>query len=107
MADLASLKPIDLQPLTLEGKAVRLIPIQREHWQPLWEVARDSTDEIFRWIPYPMQAAEDFQRWADKALAEQARGESLVFVTVDRRSGQSIGSTRFMNIDRANRRVEI
>src|SRR5581483_1387440 len=35
------------------------------------------------------------------------RGESVVFATVERNSGQVIGSTRFMNIDRVNRRVEI
>ena len=40
-------------------------------------------------------------------MGEQERGESLVFVTVERASGRMIGSTRFMNIDRANRRVEI
>ncbi len=43
----------------------------------------------------------------EKAFDEQERGESIVFATVERRSGQAIGSTRFMNIDRANRRVEI
>jgi RimJ/RimL family protein N-acetyltransferase len=31
----------------------------------------------------------------------------VVFATVKRDTGQVIGSTRFMNIDRANRRVEI
>jgi len=98
---------MNIQSVTLEGKAVRLIPIRREHWEPLWEVAKDSAEDIFRWIPYPMQTAKNFEQWADKALAEQERGESLVFVTVERSSGQTIGSTRFMNIDRANRRVEI
>jgi hypothetical protein len=82
MANAGKPKPIDLQPLTLEGHAVRLIPLGREHWQPLWEVAKDSTEDIFRWIPYPMRTAEDFERWGQKALAEQERGESLVLVTV-------------------------
>jgi RimJ/RimL family protein N-acetyltransferase len=54
-----------------------------------------------------MRSAEDFELWADKALVEQERGESVVFATVERSSGRLIGSTRFMNIDRANRRVEI
>ena len=98
---------IDLQPVILEGNAVLLIPIGREHWEPLWRVAKDSTEDIFHWIPYPMRTAEDFQRWTDKALAEQARGESLVFVTAECSSGRMIGSTRFMNIDPANRHVEI
>jgi N-acetyltransferase len=40
-------------------------------------------------------------------MAEQQRGESLVFATLERSSGALVGSTRFMNIDRANRRVEI
>jgi RimJ/RimL family protein N-acetyltransferase len=43
----------------------------------------------------------------DKAFEEQERGESIVFATVERGSGRTIGSTRFMNIDRVNRRVEI
>ena len=103
----ATANRIDVQPLTLEGNCVRLIPIRREHSELLWQVAKDDAEEIFRWIPYPMHSPEDFQRWADKALAEQARGESLVFVTVERNSSRPIGSTRFMNIDPANRRVEI
>ena len=98
---------MNIQPLTLEGNSARLEPIQREHWKPLWEIAQDSAEDIFRWIPYPMRTPEDFEHWADKALAEQQRGESLVFVTVDRSSGKLIGSTRFMNIAGANRRVEI
>jgi RimJ/RimL family protein N-acetyltransferase len=31
----------------------------------------------------------------------------VVFATVEQKSGRAIGSTRFMNIDRTNRRVEI
>jgi RimJ/RimL family protein N-acetyltransferase len=50
---------------------------------------------------------EDFKTLVDKAFAEQERGESVVFATVERSSGRTVGSTRFMNIDRANRRVEI
>jgi RimJ/RimL family protein N-acetyltransferase len=40
-------------------------------------------------------------------LQEQERGESVVFTTVESGSGRVIGGTRFMNIDRSNRRVEI
>jgi RimJ/RimL family protein N-acetyltransferase len=54
-----------------------------------------------------MKTPEDFRRLIDKAFEEQQRGESIVFATVERSSGRSIGSTRFMNIDRTNRRVEI
>ena len=98
---------MNIEPITLELEGVRLEPIRRERLGELWEIAKDSTDEIFRWIPYPMRSAEDFRTWMDKAMAEQQRGESLVFATLERSSGALVGSTRFMNIDRANRRVEI
>jgi RimJ/RimL family protein N-acetyltransferase len=96
-----------ITPVTLEGSAVRLEPIRREHAALFWEVAKTDVEDIFRWIPYVVKTREDFQRIVDKAFQEQERGESVVFATVERRSGNVIGSTRFMNIDRANRRVEI
>lgn len=94
-------------PLTLEGSVVRLEPIRPEHAELFWNVAKDNVDEIFQWIPYRMKSQEDFQQVVEKAFAEQERGESVVFATVERSSGRVIGSTRFMNIDRVNRRVEI
>lgn len=94
-------------PVTLEGSVVRLEPLRREHAELFWEVAKNDLEDIFRWIPYPMKRPEDFRTLIDKAFAEQERGESVVFATVERDSGRTIGSTRFMNIDRANRRVEI
>ncbi len=94
-------------PLTLEGSVVRLDPVRREHAELFWDVAKNDLEDIFRWIPYTMNTREDFERLVDKALTEQERGESVVFATVERSTGRVIGSTRFMNIDRANRRVEI
>lgn len=104
----ASVTPLEITvPLTLEGSVVRLEPIRREHAELFWDVAQNDLDEIFRWIPYSMKTANDFHRLVVKALQEQERGESVVFATVERSSGRIIGSTRFMNIDRTNRRVEI
>jgi RimJ/RimL family protein N-acetyltransferase len=94
-------------PVTLEGAVIRLEPIRRDHAQLFWLAAKDDLDNIFQWIPYRMKTSEDFERLIEKALAEQERGESVVFATVERQSGRVIGSTRFMNIDRTNRRVEI
>ena len=96
-----------VMPVTLEGSTVRLEPIRREHAEIFWEISRDALDEIFQWIPYRVKTREDFRRLVDKIFEEQERGESVAFATVEGGSGQVIGSTRFMNIDRANRRVEI
>jgi RimJ/RimL family protein N-acetyltransferase len=103
--DISSLNIV--APVTLEGSVMRLEPLRREHAALFWTVAKDAVDDIFQWIPYPMKSPEDFDRVVDKAFAEQERGESVVFATVERSSGQVIGSTRFMNIDRVNRRIEI
>jgi len=94
-------------PITLEGSVVRLEPIRSEHAELFWQVAQHDLENIFRWIPYSMKTPEDFQRIVAKAFDEQERGESIVFATVERQSGRVIGSTRYMNIDRTNRRVEI
>jgi RimJ/RimL family protein N-acetyltransferase len=103
-----AVSPLEITvPVTLEGSVVRLEPIRREHAASFWDVARNDLDDIFRWIPYVMKTREDFQTLIDKALAEQERGESVVFAKVERTSGRTIGSSRFMNIDRTNRRVEI
>ena len=103
-----AINPLEIVvPVTLEGSVVRLEPIRREHAELFWEVAKNDLEDIFRWIPYAMKTQEDFRTLIDKAFAEQERGESVVFATVERGSGRLVGSTRFMNIDRANRRVEI
>jgi len=94
-------------PLTLAGSVVRLEPVRREHADLFWDAARNDLEDIFRWIPYAMKTREDFEKLIDKAFAEQEGGESVVFATVERCSGRTIGSTRFMNVDRVNKRVEI
>jgi len=103
-----SMGPLNITlPLKLEGSVVRLEPIQRKHAELFWEVAKSNLEDIFRWIPYAVKTREDFRKLVDKALQEQDRGESVVFATVEKNSGSTIGSTRFMNIDRMNRRIEI
>ena len=98
---------VEWGPERLAGRIVTLEPLRREHAQAFWGVAKDALDDIFRWIPYRMKTPEDFEHLVDRTLEEQARGESAAFATVERSAGRVIGSTRFMNMDRANRRVEI
>jgi RimJ/RimL family protein N-acetyltransferase len=97
----------EIAPFTLEGAVVRLEPLRDEHAELFWQAAKDALEDIFRWIPYSMKTREDFRRLVDKGITEQERGESAVFAAVERSSARVIGSTRFMNIDRVNRRVEI
>jgi RimJ/RimL family protein N-acetyltransferase len=100
--------PLQIElPVALEGSVVRLEPVRHDHAAQFWDVAKDHLEDIFRWFPYSMRTREDFDGLVTKASAEQDRGESVVFTTVEKSSGRIIGSTRFMNIDRTHRRVEI
>ncbi len=94
-------------PITLDGTVVRLEPIHPAHAAAFWEVAQNALDNIFEWFPYRLKTRGGIHGLVEKAFDEQKRGESVVFATVERSSGRVIGSTRFMNIDRVNRRVEI
>lgn len=92
---------------TLEGTHVRLEPLRTEHADMLWEIAKDHLQELFRWIPYRMESLDDFRQFNRHVLDEQQRGLTVPFATYERKTGHIAGTTRFMNMDLPNRKVEI
>jgi len=93
-------------PTTLEGRIVRLVPMERAHVAAI----RDAADfpEIWEWTAAgPVHTLDDARTYVDFALGEQEAGRVIPFVTFDRATGELIGSTRFMNISTPDRRVEI
>lgn len=92
-------------PVTLEGKHVQLEPLLAAHHAALTRIGLD--EDLWRWIPAPVRTPEEMSAYIEAALAEQARGVSLPFTIVERSSGKPIGCTRYGNIDRVHRRVEI
>ncbi len=98
-------QPLSIQPVTLEGQHVRLEPLSLDHHAGLSEVG--LAEELSRWIPQPVRTPEEMREYIATALRAQADGSALPFATVERATGKLIGSTRYMNIDRANRHVEI
>jgi RimJ/RimL family protein N-acetyltransferase len=89
----------------LEGCRVRLLPMTMEHHAALCAVGLG--EDLWLWTPAPVETPEDMRLYIQAALECQAAGSALPYVTVERESGTIVGSTRFANIDRANRRVEI
>ncbi len=94
-----------VEPVTLEGKHVQLEPLLAAHHAALTETGLD--EDLWRWIPVPVRTPEEMSAYIEAALAEQARGISLPFTIVERTSGKPVGCTRYGNIDRVHRRVEI
>jgi RimJ/RimL family protein N-acetyltransferase len=99
------LPPMDVKPVTLEGQDIRMEPLSLGHHAQLCGVGLD--DELWRWIPQAVRTPEEMRAYIETALDWQAAGTALPFATIERATGRAIGSTRFANIDRANRHVEI
>ena len=95
---------MDIRPVVLEGRHVRLEPLSPDHHDGL-AAAFDPT--LLQWFTAPPTTAAELREFVKTALDEQKRGLSLPFATVDRPSGRVVGSTRFTSIDRRHRRVEI
>lgn len=94
-----------IEPVTLEGRHVRLEPLSRTHHAGLTAVGLDP--ELWRWIPTQVRTPEEMSAYIETALNEQARGVSLPFAILEKSEGRAIGSTRYGNIERTHRRVEI
>ncbi|MBI3976475.1 MAG: GNAT family N-acetyltransferase [Armatimonadetes bacterium] len=94
-----------IEPITLEGRAVRLEPLSFEHHDALCQVGLDG--DLWRWAPVAVHTQEEMRGYIEAALRSQEEGAALPFAIVDRVSGRVVGSTRYGNIDARNRRLEI
>ena len=97
----------------LEGEVVRLEPLARRHEEGLFEAARD--ERIWAWMPfsagdgsyYPAATGETFRPWIEDALARSKAGTEAAFATVDAKTGEPVGSTRFLALRPEHRGLEI
>jgi len=90
---------------TVEGKFVSVVPLTMAHHDDLVEAAADG--DLHRlWyttVPAPEKMATEIER----RLALRNVGSMLPLTVVERSSGKAVGMTTYMNIDAANRRLEI
>ena len=94
-----------IEPVVLDGERVRLEPMRRNHLDALTEAGR--YEELWQWTRATATTKETMSEYVEDALEEAASGTALPFVTIDKPSETVVGSTRFGNIDPANRRAEI
>ena len=104
---LAGVPPVfDPQPVLLEGRHVRLEPLTTRHAAALFAASRDP--EIWRWLLIKQfDSVADTEKWIADALTAQAAGQEVAFATVRQSDGVPIGSTRFLDIRRPHRSLEI
>jgi RimJ/RimL family protein N-acetyltransferase len=89
----------------LEGRLVVLEPLSEVHFDGL--LAAGSDPEVWRWLGGFSETPERFRRWFDEALAESGAGREAAFATIDRRSGEPIGSSRYLALRPEHRGLEI
>ncbi|HET8898912.1 MAG TPA: GNAT family protein [Rhodanobacteraceae bacterium] len=96
---------MQIEPLVLTGRHVRLEPLTPEHVDALNAAARDG--ELWKlWFTGVPDAAH-MSAWIDAALMAAARGTDRPFVVRLLDSGEIVGSTRYCNVEMAHRRLEI
>jgi RimJ/RimL family protein N-acetyltransferase len=96
---------MNFHPIVLEGRHVRLEPLTLAHLDGLCAVGLDP--DLWQWTTALVLTREAMRDYVETALAWQAAGTALPFATVERATGQVAGSTRFANLERAHRRIEI
>jgi RimJ/RimL family protein N-acetyltransferase len=99
-------RPFDPRPVVLEGGLVRLEPLA----EPLAAALFDAGREAALWQHLargPFTTAEDARGWIRAALAEAHTGGCVPFAIVERAGERVLGSTRYMDIRRLDRALEI
>lgn len=96
----------DPKPVLLEGRQVRLEPLGSRHLPGLVAAAQDPA--IFQWfLTPPLGLPGEMERWLADARRAQAAGAEVAFATVRRSDGRVVGSTRYLDIRRPHRSLEI
>ncbi len=97
---------MEIAPLTLTGRFVRLEPLSEVHVAGLTAVGLD--DDIWRLLPYGLMRTEaDIRRWVRLLLERAAEGTDLPFAVFHLPSGRVAGSTRYMEIRPEHHGLEI
>jgi RimJ/RimL family protein N-acetyltransferase len=96
---------LHIEPVTLSTDRLTLRPLSLEDVPALGRAASDGA--LWEKTTTTVPQVDAFKGYVRKALDLQAAGLALPFATVVNDGNQVVGSTRYMNIDAANHRVEI
>jgi RimJ/RimL family protein N-acetyltransferase len=93
-----------LEPVTLSGPYAELKPLSHDHLAGLTEAVRDG--ELWKLWYTSVPSPEGMAKEIDRRLGLQAADAMLPWTVFDA-DGKIAGMTTYMNVDAANRRVEI
>jgi N-acetyltransferase len=97
---------MEIHPVTLEGRIVRLESLSLDHLDDLAAAGQDES--IWTYMLYGQPTTPDRMRtWIEDILGRQAQGGDLAFAVILRETGRAVGSTRYLDIRREHRGLEI
>ncbi|MFO7623335.1 MAG: GNAT family protein [Anaerolineales bacterium] len=97
---------MEIHPVTLSGRFVRLEPLSLEHASGLADIGLEQS--IWRYMLYgSMHNTVDIRSWVEDMLKRQARGTDLPFAVRHLESGRLAGATRYLEIRPEHRALEI
>jgi RimJ/RimL family protein N-acetyltransferase len=92
-------------PVTLSGTHVTLVPLAAAHCADLQEAVSDG--DLHRLWYTTIPSPDGMSAEIDRRLGLRAAGSMLPFAVLQPDTGKAVGMTTYMNIDAANRRLEI
>jgi RimJ/RimL family protein N-acetyltransferase len=96
---------MEISSVILEGQYVRLEPLSPAHEESLIAAAADG--ELWNSKVTVVPSHDTMGEYIASALKGQAQGRELPFVIIRKSSGRIVGTTRFYDIERNERRVAI
>jgi len=97
---------MDVKPVVLEGRHVRLEPLTEAHIHGLAQIGLGQ--DFWQFMLYgDINTEEDMANWVRDMLGRAERGTDLPFVAIHLASGRVAGATRYLNIMPKDRGLEV
>ena len=97
---------MEVKPIILHGKYVRLEPMTEAHAPALAEIGVGQPFWDFM-VYGRMETADDMREWVQDILGRAEKGTDVPFVAIHIDSGRVAGASRYMNIMPKDRGLEI
>jgi RimJ/RimL family protein N-acetyltransferase len=97
---------MEVKPVVLTGKHVRLEPMTMDHVPGLAEIGLGQSFWDFM-LYGNIETVDDMRNWVMDILSRAERGTDLPFVAIHLMSGRVAGATRYLNIVPKDRGLEI
>ncbi|SAL18634.1 GCN5-related N-acetyltransferase [Caballeronia peredens] len=94
-----------IEPVTLEGEHVKLVPLTLDHEAALAAAAADG--ELWKLWYTSVPAPGTTRAYIETAIDMRERLGAHPFAVIDPQTGDVVGSTRYFNVEAAHRRLEI